>query len=228
MCGRFTLRSPAADWCQLFLPDLSPPELPFEEPARYNIAPTQPIVCIMREATGQPRKAVRMRWGLIPAWAKAFESRYSTFNARIETVADKASFKQAWGRQQRCVIPMAGYYEWRTLTSGKGKQPYYISDVNSGCVLAAGIYEYWGDDRLLSCTMLTRPATELLAGIHGRMPVLLNETSLRAWMSDSNASVLNSYLDFEQPDLLLWPVSKAVGNVRNDSPELIQKVEQEH
>ena len=218
MCGRFNNHLPKMlGWTELLQhwPELH---------ASFNIAPTAQIAVFGADpsvlATGQA-----MRWGMVPSWSNEFNSRYATFNARLETVAEKPTFRSAWRKQQRCLIPMAGYYEWQT--SADGKQPFYISDKNVGGIVAAGLYEQWGDleQPHLSCTIITRPADLNLSAIHARMPVMLTPQTANEWLSTpvSHSKALLEELD--SPDIVYWPVTKAVGNTRNDGPDLCQAID---
>ena len=85
---------------------------------RYNIAPSQPVVTIRQDAREPVCKLSTMRWGLIPSWAKDPSMGYKTINARAETVATTASFREPF-KSQRCLIPADGFYEWRR--QGKGE-----------------------------------------------------------------------------------------------------------
>ena len=49
-------------------------------------------------------------FGLVPAWANVKLAR-STYNARIETVSTKPSFRAAWKRRQFCAVPLANFFE---------------------------------------------------------------------------------------------------------------------
>lgn len=188
-------------------------EWPSDHERRYNRPPSSPVVAFRRKS-GEV-----MRWGMVPGWAKEFDSKYATFNARIESVADKPTFRNAWNKQQRCLIPMAGYYEW---VGEKGdKQPVYITDPNAGLIVAAGLWESWGEREDLSCTMLTMPSDRELEPIHPRMPVMLEPNQTQAWLSgDIDVNEL------KRPNLIYHPVSKAVGNVRNESERLIEPIDQ--
>ncbi len=194
----------------------------------YNVAPSR-LIAALPIVDGEIQQPQAMRWGMIPAWSKSFESRYATFNARSESVAEKPTFRNAWKHSQRCLIPMAGYYEWRSTNSEPSqkpsKQPVYISDPNSGVMLAAGLYEPWGNRGDVSCTMLTRSANEALSPIHPRMPVLLTSETASTWMNADNDELGDWLLDAPQPELLYWPVAKAVGNVRNDTSKLIEAID---
>ena len=206
VCGRYNDHlQKMIGWVEILSqwPELAP---------RFNIPPTTQIAAF-RGAQGEV-----MRWGMIPSWAKSFESSYTTHNAKAETVAEKATFRNAWNKSQHCLIPMAGYFEWK---GPKGaKQPYYVTDRDTGCIVTAGLYETWGDDDRLSCTMITVPADETLSSIHPRMPLMLTPDSATAWLSgDKNIDA------FESPNVIFYPVSKAVGSVRNDEPDLVEPVD---
>ena len=181
---------------------------------RFNVAPTTQVAAF-RNTAGKA-----MRWGMIPSWSNSFDSKYATFNARIETVDEKPTFRNAWKKAQRCLIPMAGYYEW---TGAKGsKQPFYISDRDTGGMVVAGLYESWGENQL-SCTILTMPANDELAHIHPRMPIMLTPDTADDWLSGSSDK--QTLARNEQPNVIYYPVSKSIGNVRNDSPELIEPID---
>ena len=109
LCGRFTLRTPPTDWCQLFLPEIDPGQIPTDQPPRYNIAPTQSVFCVFRESAGGPTEVMRARWGLVPPWAKELSIGNRMINARGETVDTKPSFRNAFAKR-RCLIPCDGFY----------------------------------------------------------------------------------------------------------------------
>ena len=182
-----------------------------EVKASYNIAPSSTI------ASFRSRRGEAMRWGLVPSWSNSFDSKFATFNARIETVDEKPTFRNAWRKSQRCLIPMAGYYEW---AGDKGnKTPFYITDKDQGCIAVAGLYESWGDGQL-SCTVLTAPANDELAHIHHRMPIMLTPAGVKDWIYGDHDK--DAVLNAAQPNVVYYPVTSAVGNVRNDDDGLIK------
>ena len=208
MCGRYNNHVPKMlGWAEVLK------QWPLVNQS-YNVAPTTQIAAF-RSSAGDA-----MRWGMIPSWSKEFDSKYATFNARIETVSEKPTFRSAWANKQRCLIPMAGYYEW---TGDKGsKQPFYITDRNAGGLVVAGLYESWGNGQL-SCTVLTMPAKQELAQIHPRMPIMLTPETVSDWLSgDADQAAL---VDTEQAQVIYYPVSKAVGNSTNDTSELIMPID---
>jgi putative SOS response-associated peptidase YedK len=85
------------------------PETP-NFPARYNIAPTQPIavVCLDEEGT---RSFRLIRWGLLPPFVKDPKQFPTLINARAEGISTKPAYRAAYARR-RCLIPADGFYEW--------------------------------------------------------------------------------------------------------------------
>ena len=116
MCGRYAITSAPEALRRLFGYEETP-----NFPARYNIAPTQPIPVVRRQE-GKRRFAL-VRWGLLPAWVKDPRTFALLINARCEAVTDKPAFRAAM-RRRRCLIPADGFYAWKA--AGKTKQPYYI------------------------------------------------------------------------------------------------------
>ena len=143
-------------------------------PARYNICPTDIIDVVIER--NEKRELVPMRWGLVPSWWKRplRDFKVATFNARAETVEDKATFRFAF-RRTRCLIPASGYYEWRAEAGSK--QPYYFTARNGKPLTIAGLWDEWQnvetDEKLCSCTMMITKANKFVSDFHDRMPVLL-------------------------------------------------------
>src|SRR5919202_4057338 len=136
MCGRFTQ---LYTWAEVndFLSFGTPPR---NLQPRYNVAPTTTIDVALNRADG--RALVPMRWGLVPGWwRKDMKDVPATFNARRETVAEKPMFRGAYKAGRRCVIPMSGFYEWKT--GPDGKQPHFISGANQPVLGIAGLWERW-------------------------------------------------------------------------------------
>lgn len=224
MCGRFTYRLTWPEIVRLYqLPLDIPPRNPRP---RYNICPTTTIdVVVGREGE---RELVPMRWGLVPAWwPKPLRSIKDTFNARAESVAEMAMFRSAFARS-RCLIPATGYYEWRDAYGSK--QPYYFTRADGDPVTIAGLWDEWKDgttgERIKSCTMITTEANKLVADVHDRMPVILEQEDFEPWL----AGTANEPMKPAANDVLLrWPVSKRVNSprARDDDPTLIDCIEME-
>lgn len=222
MCGRFTLAADTKKLTEAF----SGVEIPENLPPRYNVAPSQPVAVI---ANNNPHKLEFFRWGLIPSWAKDPAIGSQMINARAETLAEKASFKNAY-RRRRCLILADGFYEWRTSPDGGGKTPVYIHLASGQPFAFAGLWETWqtAEDTILSCTIITTSPNELMAQIHNRMPVILPPAAYEQWLdpAERRPEELNSLLRPYPAELMLaYPVSKMVNSPKNDSSELIEPAE---
>ena len=209
MCGRYELNVTKDELIETF--DIDQWELD-KLRSRFNIPPTAKIPMIKANADG--RIIQLAHWGLIPSWSKEFKMSYSTFNARSEAVADKASFRSAY-KQRRCLIPASGYYEWRKLDDSN-KQPYRISRDNNKPFAMAGLYEDWTDkdsgEVFQSCTVVTREAYPELSEIHHRMPIILPEDSFDNWLRCEEDDFPT--MDMQQLDY--YPIDPAVGTVSNN------------
>ncbi len=172
------------------------------------------------------------RWGLVPWWSKDATSGGRLFNARCETVATKASFREAF-RERRIIVPADGFYEWHTTETGH-KQPHYFSRADGMPLAFAGLAERWrpkGAPRdtpyLRSCTVITAPGGADMAGIHDRMPVILDPATFDLWLDPANedSEELRALLRPPPPGTVTHhPVGAQVGNVRNNEPALIEPV----
>jgi putative SOS response-associated peptidase YedK len=221
MCGRYTLISAPEAIRVLFGYDDRP-----NFPARYNIAPTQPIA-IVRSVDGK-RQFVLMRWGLLPSWVKDPKAFSLIINARGEGITEKPAFRAAI-RRRRCLIPADGFYEWKA--GGPRKQPYFIH-AKSGAPLAfAGLWETWvgpNGEELDTAAIVTTTANPGLSALHGRMPVIIPPEAFGRWLGEDEvegAADLNAAMALIRPapdDLLeAYPVSTEVNRVANDNPKLL-------
>lgn len=188
------------------------------------------------------------RWGLLPFWAKSRQQSYKTFNARSESVVEKPTFRSAV-RSKRCAVPADAYFEW--LKGGEVKRPHVIRPADGSLITFAGLYEWWKDPELeaagesspwvLSCTILTGPSPEPgaggvlgeLAGLHDRIPLPLGEDMRRSWVAGEKlekpaAAELVEEVRGQALEVAsgweVYEVSREVGNVRNNGPELLQPV----
>lgn len=130
-----------------------------------------------------------LQWGLIPHWAKDDSIKKYTLNARIETLSEKPSFKNAVNN--RCLIIADGYYEWQWLDpKGKKKQPYLITLPDNNAFAFAGLWSEWVDkisgEIIKSYTIVTTEANEQMSEIHNskkRMPIVLNRDNEGDWLN---------------------------------------------
>ena len=172
------------------------------------------------------------RWGLIPWWSKDAKSGSRLFNARGETVATRASFREAF-RERRIIVPADGFYEWRKTKTGS-KQPHYFSRTDGEPMAFAGLAERWRDKNatpdapvIRSCTVITSPAGVDMSGIHDRMPVILDPATFDLWLDPANEDVEELRALLRPPPagtVVHHPVGPRIGNVRNNDPTLIESV----
>ncbi|WP_036638784.1 SOS response-associated peptidase, partial [Paenibacillus durus] len=168
----------------------------------------------------------QLRWGLVPSWAKDDKSGGKMINIRAETLTDKPSFRRLLS-SRRCVIPADGFYEWRNR--GGSKQPMRILMRDGGIFSLAGIYDIWVDTdgkKLATCAIITTEPNDLTAEIHNRMPVILRPEDVGLWLERSihDIDILAKLLKpFGAEKMKAYPVSTKVGNVRNDSKDLIDE-----
>lgn len=228
MCGRVRLSSDYSEIRIALKFDLDAPAPNFE--ADWNKPPTAPMLVAIRTEDGK-RVPRMMRWGLLPHWAKDEKLAYTTFNARSEDFTKKPAFKDAWRWGQRCLVVTDGFYEWKKLDpSGKTKQPYAVGMMD-GMMVMAGLWAKWKDPRsgneVLSCTILTCAPNDIMAELHDRMPVIVAESDWPKWLGEEPASeeeLLALLKPCPDEALKIWPVDRAVGNVKNNGRQLLTPV----
>lgn len=215
MCGRYTNN---AKWREITA--LFPATVPAEDPEpAYNLAPTQMGWTLGKDGEGGA-KAGQMKWGLLPAWAKDAKMAYSTINARVETVATKPAFRGAWKAGRRCLVISTGYYEWPVIDGEK--RPHFIHRTDSHITMFGGIWEKWGD--LLTYSIVTKDADENIAPLHDRMPLILPPDLWGDWLNGSVDDAMGIASTIGQQPMAYHEVGKAVGNVRNQGPQLAEPI----
>ena len=227
MCGRYvSVSSPS-----LLAAHFGAEEVRTEDvEANYNVTPRAevPIVAVSRGV----RVLDRVRWGLVPFWAKDLSIGDKLINARAETVATKPAYRRAFERR-RCIIPADGFYEWRAEEGSKQRQPFFIRRRDGEPLAFAGVWEAWYDPnvdaptRLRSCAIVTTIANEELAPLHHRMPVVLPAPVWGEWLDPRRNDVASAQrLCAPLPDgeLVFHPVSKLVNKPDNNGPELLDEV----
>jgi putative SOS response-associated peptidase YedK len=201
MCGRAIRTSPVEVLRQMF--DLV--SVPDGLRDRYNLAPSDPIPVIRR-----PRHLELLRWGL-----KMPDARTVGINARVESLT-KSIYREKV-RENRCLVVVDGFYEWRSL--GEKKYPYLIAREDKAPVVMAGIY-----DATDGCAIITAPSQGVVATLHDRMPVVLSRDAFEAWIDPSVRDVRSILAKASADGLTCYPVSLAVNTARNDDPRLIERV----
>lgn len=240
MCGRYVSVHSPAQLAREFDVDRIAVESPLDPD--YNVAPTKMVPAVMEHA-GQDgtleRQLRAVRWGLVPWWAKDPAVGNRLINARVETAHGKPAFRRAFAKR-RCILPALGYYEWQQRKPEGGgkayKQPYFIHRPDDATLAMAGLYEVWHDPehdrddpegRLWTCTVLTTDATDEAGHIHDRAPLVVAADAFERWLSPEPADdpdELRRLLSPATVGMRADPVSTAVNNVRNQSPDLIEPV----
>lgn len=151
------------------------------------------------------RQALAGVFGLLPHWAKDEKFARHTYNARSETVHEKPSFRDAWQRAQRCIVPASAIFEpdWR---SGRAVAT-RIERADRAALGLAGLWSRWRSPKgetVFSYTLLTINAAEhsLMRHLHKpgdekRMVVLLEAGDYDGWLQAPVAEAR----DFLRP----WP-----------------------
>jgi putative SOS response-associated peptidase YedK len=194
--------------------------------ARFNIAPTQPILAIRAKPGGKrpAREAVLLWWGLIPEWATDPDIGNKLINARSETAAQKPAFRTSL-RRRRCLIAADGFYEWKT--EGRTKQPFFIHFSDDRPFAFAGLWDRWeGPDHsaVESCTILTTGANELMKPIHERMPAILDPKHYEKWLDPAEqdaAQVLPLLKPCSDKSLQAYPVGREVNSPSHEGPDCL-------
>jgi putative SOS response-associated peptidase YedK len=226
MCGRYSQTLKRDDLARAF-PEAAgvTGEEGFE---RYNIAPTQEVLAIV--ARDGERRMGTLRWGLVPFWARDVRVGARMINARAETLATKAPFKDLAARaRSRCLIVADGYYEWLRPEDPRGARiPMHMALADHSPFAFAGLWTWWkppgGGERLASCTIITTAANATVAPIHDRMPVMLCDDEARAaWLDpELDAAALAPLLAPPADDrLTVTPANPCVNSHVNDGPECL-------
>lgn len=186
----------------------------------YNIAPTRIVPVVHYAEQMQERRIDLMTWGLVPFWEKDLKTAKKPFNLRSETVV--RSFKHQF-KEKRCLLPADGFYEWKKPEG----DPYFFSLKDGNMLGFAGVYDSWkspeGED-LVTCSMILGEPNEVVAPIHGRMPIIIEPENFQRWLSPSlpveDAQALLKTLPADQMQARI--VSRLVNKSSNNMPEILE------
>jgi putative SOS response-associated peptidase YedK len=226
MCGRYTNTAGLEELNDRF-------NVPISDEAgtrRFNIAPTEEVLAIV--APDGQRQARLLRWGLIPWWAKDRKGASKMINARVETVASKAAFRELIQTASHRALQLAdGYFEWlKPERKSEPRQPFFFR-VDGGAPFAFAAL--WTQARIdgehvESVTMLTCDSApnRVAAPIHNRMPVILADSDAqRAWLDPSlgTEDVLELCRALPESRLSARAANPAVNKPgANEGPELLE------
>lgn len=223
MCGRFVRRESEgiAERFGAAVPAATQAALT----ARYNVAPTQDVPIVVADGGGAARTLAVARWGLEPRFRGA--DRAVLFNARAETLEEKASFRRLLP-SRRCLVPADGFYEWERL--GNKKLPWLYELQGGGLFAFAGLYDRWVDAEgreMTACAIITTTPNELVLPVHGRMPVILGREAEDAWLDPALTApeALRPLLaPYPAAEMRRVAVSPAVNSGRIDAPHLLEPI----
>ena len=219
MCGRFGLFVTPEVLEEYFSLD----DLVAAVEPRYNLTPGR-AVAVVRERDGQ-RRLEPLQWGLIPFWAKDATIGRKLVNARLDSLAEKPAYREAWQRR-RCLIPASGFYEWSEPKDGR-KRPYFIRPGSEPLLALAGLWERWrtpAGEKLETCVIVTTDANAQLAPIHDRMPLLIPRDAQALWLDPRSTVDDMLKLSARPPALEAHPVGFGVNDPKNDDETLIVPV----
>jgi putative SOS response-associated peptidase YedK len=224
MCGRFASYLPPDAIRALFRTKNAVPNLP----PSWNVAPTQAAMVVRLNQETNDRHLDLLKWGLIPHFTKDLKAARKPINARSETAASSGMFRGSLERR-RCLVHADAFYEWRAMPDGK--QPYAIGRKDGAPLAFAGIWEGWrGPDgeTLRSFAILTTSANATMRKLHDRMPVILEEEHWPVWLGERAGEPTGLMRPADDGLLHLWAVSRAVNSVRNNSPDLLDRIDDPH
>ena len=219
MCGRYVINEDAG-----FLADYFGVDRVVTDPLAYsyNVAPTDEVYGVA-EHRGERMLGV-FRWGLIPHWARDRKGPLN-INARAETVATRPAFRDSL-RRRRCLVPAGGFFEWGP--KDQGRRPHYVTMAEDRPMAFAGIWSPWRDPETKewtrSCAIITTGANRILAPVHTRMPVILDQEHWDLWLDrdiQSPEAVVPMLTAVPSALVTLRPISTLVNSVRNNTPQNI-------
>jgi putative SOS response-associated peptidase YedK len=217
MCGRFGLFATP----ELLEEYFSLAVRPEASAPRYNVAPGQ-IAAVVRDREGQ-RVLDALRWGLVPHWAKDPSIGHRLVNARLEGLASKPAFRDAWSRR-RCLVPVSGFYEWSAPVAGR-KRPHFVVAADDPVLALAGLWERWrapAGELRETFVVVTVPAKGVLASIHDRMPLLVPRDAQALWLDPMSSVADVAALADAPPAVAAHPVGFSVNDARNDDASLVE------
>ena len=164
------------------------------------------------------------RWGLVPHWSKEPKTKYSTINARIETVAEKPVYRSPF-KHRRCLIPADGFYEWKVVDGRK--IPHHIRMKDGEVFALAGLWDHWerDDEQVDSCSIIVMPANTVMKPLHDRMPAIIAPADYDHWMDPrvTDKTEIISCLDSSPSDqLITYPISPSVNSPKHDDKRCIE------
>lgn len=213
---------------QAFTPDALPAALApgvagalADAPPRYNIAVRKPAAVIFNRGAGLCVED--FDWGLIPRWSKQPETKYTTVTARLTRAPSSRIFRRPW-EEQRCVVPMTGYYKWDRST--KPARPHFIQSANGETLFAAGLWDHWDKDEpeVHSFAILTHENRAIPSPLVPDGPLFLPPGKIADWIAGP-VFATRFLLTTRQPELQAYPVSRRIRDRSVDDYTLLEPAE---
>ena len=237
MCGRYNIITDAHGLYDAFKLISNSLNFEFFTP-NFNIHPSpaeaneqQLVMPPMIRWQNKQYEALPAVWPLIPKWAKGRVSKYSTANAKAETLATIKSYQHAWKSAQRCLIPATGFYEWQVVAGEKHKQPYNIRLAEQAVFAMAGLWEQSLNPQtqhiVESFTIITTQANPMMAKIHNtkeRMPVIISPENYTNWLQSPIEEAQFLLKPFPEQKMTAYKVSTYVNNPNNDDEKCIEPI----
>lgn len=214
MCGRYTFFNNIDSLKHSLNIDVIDTNI-IDHQASYNIAPTQNAPVIFQN--NHKRILKNMRWGLIPSWAKDNSFASNLINARVETIADKPSFRNLI-LTNRCIVVANGYYEWVNIDNKK--QPYFIYSGENTMISMAGLWTEWKD--VISFTIITKKSEHSIRHLHHRMPLMLPKEKIDFFFDNNN--IFDDFLVFDDMKLKYHEVSSLVNSPNNNNESCVNPI----
>ena len=195
---------------------------------RFNLRPGQLNPVITRHS---PNQISRMFWGLIPHWAKDEKRKFSTINAKAETVAELPTYRDSF-RRKRCIVPATGFYEPDKVNHKKQPFPWHYFRLTDQSMFGfAGLYDIWKDPQtgkeVWSYTIITTVPNAIVGQYHDRMPVILEKDVEDKWLDPDLVDVgrISQMLKpYPSEHMEEWRVSDEARNPKNDYPEIMKPI----
>jgi putative SOS response-associated peptidase YedK len=138
------------------------------------------------------------------------------------------SFREAYAKR-RCLVPIENFFEWRAIKGTRAKQPYAIAMKDGSPFALAGVWESWRrpetDEIVRTFAVITTEANELVAHIHDRMPVIISPEHYQRWLSPMEPDPRDLLAPYPSEPMIAWPISTRVNAPRNDSADILDRIE---
>ncbi len=178
MCAQFLIRDNLVNFAREF-PALIPENLDWKS----RVYPRYQAPIVVQSEKGY--EILNKQYSLIPHWSKTEKPKFATYNARLESIDVKPTWRDAF-KSYHCLVPMNGFVEWVETDDKKKKQILFTPSTQDELMVAAGIYTDWSSpegDTIPSFAIITKePNDFILDHGHDRMPIFLTKEKQKEWL----------------------------------------------